>query len=66
MKRTDITELFPEATKEQVNAILNLNGADINSAKPPRSWFTAAWCLFEFTPGIPGGATRETALRGQI
>lgn len=33
MKRTDITELFPEATKEQVDAILNLNGADINSAK---------------------------------
>lgn len=33
MKRTDITELFPEATKEQIDAILNLNGADINSAK---------------------------------
>ena len=33
MKRSDITELFPEATKEQIDAILNLNGTDINSAK---------------------------------
>ena len=33
MKRSDITQLFPEATKEQVAAILNLNGTDINSAK---------------------------------
>jgi len=33
MKRTDITDLFPEATKEQIDAILNLNGADINSAR---------------------------------
>jgi len=33
MKRTDITAVFPDATKEQIDAILNLNGADINSAK---------------------------------
>lgn len=33
MKRTDITEIFPEATKEQIDQILNLNGADINKAK---------------------------------
>ena len=33
MKRSDITELFPEATKEQIDAIMNLNGTDINSAK---------------------------------
>ena len=33
MKRSDITELFPEATKEQIDAIMNLNGTDINNAK---------------------------------
>lgn len=33
MKRTDITELFPDATDEQINKIMNLNGADINKAK---------------------------------
>ena len=33
MKRTDITELFPEATDEQINALMNINGADINNAK---------------------------------
>lgn len=33
MKRTDITALFPDATDEQINQIMNLNGADINKAK---------------------------------
>lgn len=33
MKRTDITELFPDATEEQISKIMNLNGADINKAK---------------------------------
>lgn len=33
MQRTDIVEIFPEATKEQLDAILDLNGADINRAK---------------------------------
>ena len=33
MKRTDITELFPNATDEQINKIMDLNGADINKAK---------------------------------
>ena len=33
MKRADITALFPEATKDQIDQILNLNGADINAAK---------------------------------
>lgn len=33
MKRADITNLFPEATEEQVNALMNINGADINNAK---------------------------------
>lgn len=33
MTRTDITALFPEATKEQIDKILDLNGADINKAK---------------------------------
>ena len=33
MKRTDITDIFPDATSEQIDKILNLNGADINKAK---------------------------------
>lgn len=33
MKRTDITGLFPDATMEQINALMDINGADINSAK---------------------------------
>ena len=33
MKRTDITDLFPEATKEQIDKIMDLNGGDINKAK---------------------------------
>lgn len=33
MKREDITGLFPEATKEQVDRILNLNGEDIEHAR---------------------------------
>lgn len=33
MQRTDIVEIFPEATKEQLDAIMGLNGADINAAK---------------------------------
>lgn len=33
MKRTDITELFPEATAEQIDKLMALNGQDINKAK---------------------------------
>lgn len=33
MKRTDITTIFPEATKEQIDQLLDLNGADITKAK---------------------------------
>lgn len=33
MKRTDITELFPDATKEQIDKMMGINGADINEAK---------------------------------
>lgn len=33
MKRTDITKIFPEATKEQIDEIMGINGADINAAK---------------------------------
>ena len=35
MKRSDITALFPDATKEQIDQLLNINGADIESAKAP-------------------------------
>lgn len=33
MKRSDITDLFPEATKEQIDRLLDINGADINHAR---------------------------------
>lgn len=33
MKRTDITALFPNATDEQIKTLMDINGADINSAK---------------------------------
>lgn len=33
MKREDITKLFPEATKEQIDALMAVNGEDINKAK---------------------------------
>ena len=33
MKRTDITAIFPEATKEQIDQIMDLNGANITKAK---------------------------------
>jgi len=33
MKRTDITDLFPEAPKEAVDKLLNINGADVNAMK---------------------------------
>lgn len=33
MKRTDITELFTDATKEAIDKLMSINGADINAAK---------------------------------
>ena len=33
MKRDDITKQFPEATAEQINALLDINSADIGKAK---------------------------------
>ena len=30
MKRTDITDVFPDATKEQIDRLMDINGADIN------------------------------------
>lgn len=33
MKREDITALFPEATKEQIDRLININGSDIERAK---------------------------------
>lgn len=33
MKRTDITKLFPDATDEQIQALMDINGSDINAAK---------------------------------
>lgn len=33
MKRSDITAIFPDATDEQIKALMNINGADINNAR---------------------------------
>lgn len=33
MKREDITALFPEATQEQINKLMGINGTDINNAR---------------------------------
>jgi chromosome segregation ATPase len=33
MKREQITEIFPDATKEQIDKLMGINGTDINSAK---------------------------------
>lgn len=33
MKRTDISNIFPEATEEQIKTLMDLNGADVNAAK---------------------------------
>lgn len=33
MKRTDITAVFPDATEEQIKALMDLNGNDVNREK---------------------------------
>lgn len=33
MKRDDITALFPDATQEQIDKLMSINGSDINKAK---------------------------------
>ena len=33
MKRSDITDLFPEATKEQIDKLMGINGSDVNTAR---------------------------------
>ena len=33
MKREDISKLFPNATDEQINALLDINSADIGKVK---------------------------------
>lgn len=33
MKRTDITELFPDAPKEAIDKLMGINGADVNAVK---------------------------------
>ena len=33
MKRADITRLFPEASKEAIDELLSINGADVNAVK---------------------------------
>ena len=39
MKREDITKHFPEATDEQINALLDINSTDIGKAKKERDTY---------------------------
>lgn len=63
MKRTDITALFPEATDDQIKAIMDLNGADINKAKEGvdalRSQLNTAQADLEALKARPGEASEK-------
>lgn len=41
MKRDDITKQFPDATKEQVDALMAIHGEDINKAKGDKTTLEA-------------------------
>lgn len=58
MKRTDITALFPDATDEQINSLMNLNGSDINKAK---EGLTAAQAEIERLKAQPGADAQKLA-----
>ena len=67
MKRTDITALFPEATDEQIKAIMDLNGADINKAKEGmdtlRGQLSAAQSELAGLKASPAGADASAELQ---
>lgn len=49
MKREDITRLFPDATAEQVNGLMKINGDDINKAKQGYSDLQTSFTTAEAT-----------------
>ena len=65
MKRTDITEIFPDATPDQINKILDLNGGDINRAKADlenlRGQLTAAQGQIEELKKAPSADSAKLA-----
>ncbi len=73
MKRTDITDIFPEASKEQIDKILGINGADINAAKGDseglRSQLAAAQAEIEkikARPAEPDAGKELQALKDEL
>lgn len=59
MKRADITELFPEASKEAIDKIMSINGADVNAAKQELDGLRQQ--LAELQKNAPGTAELEKA-----
>ena len=71
MKRTDITALFPEATKEQIDKLMDLNGEDINKAKGDletvRGQLATAQTEIQSLKAQPGAdAAKVTALQQEL
>lgn len=71
MKRTDITALFPDATDEQIQKIMDLNGSDINKAKDGmealRGQLTAAQAAIDELKAKPSGdAEKAAALQKEL
>ena len=71
MKRTDITALFPEATDEQIQKIMDLNGSDINKAKDGlealRGQLSAAQTTIDELKAKPSGdAEKAAALQKEL
>jgi hypothetical protein len=64
MKRTDITSLFPEATDDQINALMNINGNDINNAKKGIEELQTS--LKDAQERLAGVQSNETALQEAI
>lgn len=71
MKRTDITDVFPEATKEQIDKLMDIAGADINRAKGDletlRGQLATAQSEIQELKAKPGAdAAKVTALQQEL
>ena len=68
MKRTDITAIFPDATDEQIKAMMDLNGSDVNREKgkteeAKRQLAEALSAKEELEQSLPDRETLEKATR---
>ena len=65
MKRSDITTIFPDATDDQIQKIMDLNGGDINRAKGDlenlRGQLTAAQSQIEELKKAPSADSAKLA-----